>query len=333
MEMFSRNKQYDRVMKTLSNALAYEQSDPAQFRHHVLQYYYRYGWKPTVEAFKLGKSTLYEWKQRYEQSGKKLTALIPQKTKPNRVRVMNTDWRLVQFIREFRQQYGNIGREKIKIFLDQYASEIGIESISTRTISKVIQRRRLFFDHPRRIKRKNKFSRDRTKKAPKATAPGYVEVDCIVLFVGGSRHNFVCCIDIYTKFAHVKKVSTISSQQTKATLQEFEIRTQHKVHTVQTDNGSEFFKTFHAYLEDQEIKHQFIYPHSPKINGVVERFNRTFQEEFINRSDEIYFDRERFEVKLTNYLEWYNTKRPHASLEYQSPIQFMNNSFPESICL
>jgi hypothetical protein len=61
MEMFSRNRQYDRMMKTLSNCLAFEQSDPAKFRHHILRYYYRYGWKPTVEAFRVGKSTLYEW--------------------------------------------------------------------------------------------------------------------------------------------------------------------------------------------------------------------------------------------------------------------------------
>jgi len=40
------------------------------------------------------------------------------------------------------------------------------------------------------------------------------------------------------------------------------------------------------------------------INGVVERFNRTIQEEFINRNDEIYFDLDEFQVKLTGYLDW-----------------------------
>ena len=36
------------------------------------------------------------------------------------------------------------------------------------------------------------------------------------------------------------------------------------------------------YLKKRNIKHNFIYPRCPKINGFVERANRTLQEEFIN---------------------------------------------------
>ena len=331
--MFGGNSQYDWLMKTLENSLAFDKSDPAKFRLHVLEHYYKYGWKPTVEAFKVGKSTLYDWNKQYEGSGKALLSLVPKKTRPKRVRQMTTDWRLIQFIREFRQQYGNIGREKIKIFLDEYATELGIDSISHRTITKVIKRKNLYFDPPKKKKRKNKFSRDRTRKSPKATRPGYVEMDSVVVYIDTIRHNFMCCIDSYTKFAHVRKVKTLSSLQAKLTFQEFQNKSPHPVHTVQTDNGSEFFKTFHAYLEDQEIKHQFIYPKSPKMNGVVERFNRTIQEEFINRNDEIYFDLEAFQVKLSGYLNWYNYKRPHASLGYLSPMQFVQTNFPKCICL
>ena len=333
IEMFGENSQYDWLMKTLENSLNFGKSDPAKFRLHVLEHYYKYGWKPTVEAFKVGKSTLYDWKKQYESSEKALLSLVPKKTRPKRVRQMATDWRLIQFIREFRAQYGNIGREKIKIFLDEYAAELGIDSISHRTITKVIKRKNLFFDQPKKAKRKNKFYRDRTRKSPKVAKPGYVEMDSVVVYIDTIRHNFMCCIDIFTKFAHVRKVKTLSSLQAKITFKEFEQLSPHQIHTVQTDNGSEFFKTFHQYLDDQKIKHQFIYPKSPKINGVVERFNRTIQEEFINRNDEIYFDLEAFQVKLSGYLDWYNYKRPHASLGYLSPMQFINNNFPKSMCL
>jgi len=333
IEMFSKNSQYDWLMKTLENALQFEQSDPAKFRLHVLSHYYKYGWKPTIEAFKVGKSTLYDWKRQYELSGKKSLSLVPKKTRPKRVRQMTTNWRLVQFIREFRQQHGNIGREKIKIFLDEYAASLGISSISHRTITKVIKRRNLFFDPPRKVRRKRKLSQERTKKSPKVVAPGYVEMDSVVVYIDSVRHNFMCCIDIHTKFAHVEKVKSLSSLQTRLTFSEFRQRSPHPVHTVQTDNGSEFFLSFHQYLVEQNIIHQFIYPKSPKINGVVERFNRTIQEEFINRNDEIYFDLEAFRVKLTRYLDWYNNKRPHAALGYLSPMQFINSNFPESMCL
>lgn len=320
-------------MKTLENSLKFDKSDPAKFRLHVLEHYYKYGWKPTIEAFKVGKSTLYDWKSKYETSDKTLLSLIPKKTRPKRVRQMTTDGRLTQFIREFREQYGNIGRDKIKIFLDEYALELGVPSISPRTISKVIKRKHLFFDPPKKSKRKHQFARDRSRRSPKVIAPGYVEMDSVVIYVNEIRHNFMCCVDIFTKFAHVRKVNTLSSNQALVTFQEFQERSPHRVHTVQTDNGSEFFKVFHKYLDEQGIKHQFIYPHSPKINGVVERFNRTLQEEFINRNDEIHFDMEAFAGKLTQYLQWYNGTRPHMALNYQSPLQFIQTYFPESTCL
>ncbi len=330
--MFSHNSQYDWLMKTLTNSLKFDQSDPARFRLHVLKHYYKYGWRPTVEAFGVGKSTLYDWKKAYERSGRKLVSLVPRKTQPKRVRQMVIDWRLVEFIAGFREQYGNIGREKIKIFLDAYALELGINSISHRTISKVIKRKNLFFDPSKRVRRKNKLAHHRVKKSPKITAPGYVEMDSVVVYVNGKRHNFICCIDIYTKLAHVRKVTTLSSYQAKLALMKFQTISPHRVHTVQTDNGSEFFKSFHTYLEAEEIKHQFIYPRSPKVNGVVERFNRTIQEEFINRNNEIYFDLKAFQAKLTVYLNWYNHQRPHQALGYLSPMQFIQLNFPESMC-
>ncbi|MBI2310066.1 transposase [Candidatus Collierbacteria bacterium] len=55
----------------------------------------------------------------------------------------------------------------------------------------------------------------------------------------------------------------------------------------------------------------------------VERFNRTIQDEFLNWSDELYYDLFSFEEKLLHYLNWYNTKRPHYSLKMQTPIAYL----------
>lgn len=329
IELFSENSQYDWLMKTLENSLRFGKSDPAKFRLHVLEHYYQHGWKSACSAFKVGKSTLYDWKKVYEGSGKSIVSLIPKKTKPKRVRSMRVDHRLVDFIAEFREQYGNIDRRKIKIFLDEYARELGIDSISDRTIGKIIRRKHLYFDKPKKVKRKNKFSRGRTRKYPKVKKPGFVEIDSVIVYINYQRHNFICCLDIFTKFAHVRKVNSLSSKQAQITLKEFQDKYNLPIHTVQTDNGSEFLGRFHQYLEDEKIKHIFIYPRSPRLNGVVERFNRTIQEEFINRNDEIYFDLDAFQVKLTEYLNWYNNKRPHIALNYLSPSQFLQTNFPK----
>jgi transposase InsO family protein len=45
--------------------------------------------------------------------------------------------------------------------------------------------------------------------------------------------------------------------------------------------------------------------------------------EFINRNDELWYDLDLFNQKLTGYLQWYNTRRPHHSLDLKPPINYM----------
>jgi transposase InsO family protein len=313
-------------MKLISPKL----SDPVRFRLHTLDHCYKYGYKAACDAFSIPKSTLYDWKKVFEASGKKPISLVPKSTRPHRTRVMTTDSRLVEFIKVMRRKYGNVGSNIIKPFLDEYAKDIGINSVSKSTIEKVIRRRRFTFEKRIKYRRKSKYSRLRTRKSPKVKSPGFVQMDSITIYTNRKRHLFMSVIDIYTKYALVVKVSSLSSINAVKVFKRFQRENLTNVHTVQTDNGSEFMAHFHKYLEEQSFKHLFIYPRLCKVNGVVERFNRTIQEECIKRSDEIYYDTEAFEKKLTKYLYWYNHKRPHYALGYMSPIQFINSSIPKS---
>jgi transposase len=318
-------------MKTLENSFAMEISDVAEYRLHILNYFYQYGRKAVLDAFKVKQSTLYDWKKAYETSGKRVISLVPHQTRPLHVRKMETDWRIVEFIKTMRVEHGNMGKAMLKPFVDAYAKELGIPTLAQSTIGKVIRRRHLTFEekvYPQ--KQANKFKKLRTRKSPKVTKPGFIQMDSIVVYINYEKHLFMCVIDIYTKFAHVVYVDNLSSATATKVFKEFEELTPTTIHTVQTDNGSEFLKTFHAYMEEKHIKHQFIYPRMPKINAYIERFNRTIQEEFILRNDEIFYDHESFAKKLTNYLYWYNYKRPHASLKYVSPMTFIQTKFPKS---
>lgn len=317
-------------MKTFETTLAFNTSDVAKFRLHVLEYYYKYGLRPTLDAFNIKKSTLYDWKRRYEDSRKKLNSLVPISTRPKRLRKMTTDWRLVVFIEQIRKQYGNTGARIIKPFLDEYAKSLGIPPLGRTTIEKVIRRHKLTFDNRNKAKKQRGRSRLRTRKSPKVKAPGYIEVDTIEIRLLTNKYYFISIIDIYTRFAFVELVETRSSSCTRESLKRFRVVYPHHIHTVQTDNGSEFLKDFDQYLTGQQLKHIFIYPRSPKINGVVERFNRTIQQEFITRSDDLGINQKRFQEKLTKYLAWYNHKRPHSSLGYKSPMQFMSQ-IPKSV--
>lgn len=317
---------YVTLMKLISPKL----TDPATFRLHVLDHYYKHGYKSTCDAFDLPKSTLYDWKKRFELSGKKPFSLVPRSTRPHHTREMTTDYRLIEFIKAMRVEYGNVGSKIIKPFLDEYAKDLGIDTVSYSTIEKLIRRRHLTFEKRVRYRKKTKYSKLRTKRSPKVKGPGFIQMDSIVIYIGRSRHLFMSVIDIHTKYALVTKVNTLSSINAVRVFKRFRSVNPTDIHTVQTDNGSEFLAHFNKYLEEERIRHLFIYPRLCRVNGVVERFNRTVQEECIKRSDEIYYDQGAFEKKLTKYLYWYNHKRPHYSLGYMSPIQFINSSIPKS---
>lgn len=210
---------------------------------------------------------------------------MPKSTRPITTRIMQTDHRLVTFIKEMRHEHGNIGKNVLKPFIDAYAQKLGIKTISPTTIQKIIKRKHFTFEKKvYAYKQSNKFKKLRTRKSPRVTAAGFIQMDSIVVYINYEKHLFMSVIDIYTKFAHVTYVEALSSVTAKRVFQEFQEINPTPVHIVQTDNGSEFLKTFHDYLEEQKITHQFIYPRMPKINCYIERFNRTIQEEFILRN-------------------------------------------------
>ena len=315
---------YNTLMKLITNSLTFGVSDAAKFRLHVLDHYYKYGWMSAVHAFGVKKSSLYNWRNVFEGSGKRISSLIPKSTRPTNTRQMKTDPNLVEFIKAMREEYGRLGKLKIKPFLDEYCENQGLSSYGTTKIGLIIKRRKFFFETA--IKRKSKRRKPltpRLKRSPRETLPGYIEMDTISIWMVEKKYYFVTVIDIVTRFAWVKMVPSPSSKQAKLSFIEFKDQCEHPLRVVQTDNGSEFLGKFDDYLNHVCIKHEFIYQKSPKVNGVVERFNRTIQEEFINRNDEILYDPKKFNQKLTNYLIWYNTKRPHYSLGQISPLEYM----------
>ena len=320
---------YNTLMKLITNSLQFDPSDAGKFRLHVLDHYYAHGWKSAVHAFGVKKSTLYDWKKRYEESGKKIVSLVPTSTRPKRLRQMETNTQLLLCIRSLREQYGNLSKYKIKPILAEYAKTQGLEGYGTSKIGEIIKRRRYTFAGVNKKKQIHRVKplTARVKYAPKEKTPGYIEMDSITLYVLSKRYYFITAIDIVTKFAWVSQASSLTSKAAAQAFQEFSQNYPHAIRTVQTDNGHEFLGDFHCTLETAHIPHNFIYPRSPRINGVIERFNRSFQEEFVERSEELGYDPDTFSAKLTNYLVWYNTKRPHHALGLSTPSAFLQQYY------
>lgn len=94
-----------------------------------------------------------------------------------------------------------------------------------------------------------------------------------------------------------------------------------KPKSVMTDHGSTYFNntpdskgilqlnTYQKKLSRLGIKHSLAPVNRPQTNGKVERFFRTYKEEFITETFS----------NIKDFIEHYNTQRPHMSLSYKTP--------------
>jgi len=95
-----------------------------------------------------------------------------------------------------------------------------------------------------------------------------------------------------------------------------------RVEAIQTDNGSEFQSAFHWHLLDRGIRHIYIKPATPRLNGKVERSHRIDGEEFYRMLKGVVIDdTQLFNDKLAEWETFYNYHRPHGALAGQTPYE------------
>ena len=58
-----------------------------------------------------------------------------------------------------------------------------------------------------------------------------------------------------------------------------------RIHVIQTDSGAEFQSRFHWHLEQLDIRHVYIRPRTPRLNGKVERSHRVDDQELYQLLD------------------------------------------------
>jgi transposase InsO family protein len=105
-----------------------------------------------------------------------------------------------------------------------------------------------------------------------------------------------------------------------------------EVQAIQTDNGSEFQSGFHWHLLDRGIRHLYIKPLTPRLNGKVERSHRIDNEEFYRQLDGVVIDTaELFNDKLNEWEEFYNYARPHGALGGQTPYERLRQKTRTSV--
>ncbi len=322
---------YDRFMKTYQDICQFDASRVAQYRKEVLDFFSEFGLRATKSAFKVSKTSIYRWRKKLLDNQGRLTALIPQSTKPKSPRRMMTDLSIIEFIRCLRKKHHKLGKEKIKPLLDKYSVSLGITSISESTIGKIIKRHKFFYQKQGRIyhnpgcgwSQRKKVKRLRVRYAPKPQDFGHLQMDTVLRLIDGIKIYFYSVIDIRLKFSLSLPYQKLNSFNALDFFKKVELVYPLAIRSVQTDNGLEFLGVFDHYLKKKNIPHFFIYPRCPRINGVIERYQRTLQEDFIDQNLHLVHKPELLNDKLIQFLLFYNLERPHKSLGLKSPMEYL----------
>ena len=84
----------------------------------------------------------------------------------------------------------------------------------------------------------------------------------------------------------------------------------------------EFAAEFEQACQQRGLHLFVLPPRSPKLNGAVERANRTHTEEFYQVMP-CPLEMKKLNRELRHWEKIYNTVRPHQALGYLTPLQFL----------
>ncbi len=282
----------------------------------IAEFGLKYGYKAALEAFNIKKSTYYNYVKQYKICQEYNMQLETKSKRPHNVRKASWNKKIVKFICKMRTDHANIGKDKIKYYLDLFCAKSQIKTISTGTIQNIIN------SYPNKLRTKKSTvkvtRRENVIRKPanyKAQYSGECQsLDSMEFRQNGKKLYVVVALDEATNLLYARATNSHTSRSAKDILElAHNYLPWDNYSIILTDNGSEFGKDFAQYIKEQDAIHYHTYPKTPKQNARCERVNRTIQDEFMIKYGNLLFDDiNLFNKKLEKYLHWYNFKRVHA---------------------
>jgi transposase-like protein len=177
---------------------------------------------------------------------------------------------------------------------------------------------------------------------------GFIHVDLKHLPALQRRKSYAfVAIDRATRYVYLEIHPKRDAKTAAGFLESFLVDFPHRVHTILTDNGSEFTDRFAVDMKDKprdrpsgkhpfdrvcakrNIDHRLTRPYRPQTNGLVERFNRRIVEAIGRQpkrgsAHRLFVSHADRDVFLNRFVHDYNRTRLKC-LDYQAPIQILAN--------
>ena len=271
----------------------------------VLEYVREHGnVAKAARRFGISRQCYYKWKQAYDEHGE--AGLINKKPCPENL-ALRTPEAIEEKIVHLRQTY-HFGPTRIAWYIERYHDF----RISSNGVYCVLKRRGL-----------NRLPADCRKRSIislryEKQVPGHhVQVDVKFLQFADTHGRKIrrfqyTAIDDATRIRALKVYDKHTQENAVDFIDHVLERFPFRLHTIRTDNGREFQAKFHWHVEDLGMRHVYIKPRSPNLNGKVERSHLTDQLESYQLLD--YTDDVDLREKLAVREDFYNFQRPHASL-------------------
>jgi len=271
--------------------------------------------KKAIDLFQVSKSTYYHWKKKYKKGGyKELLRQTPDRSKDPRCVPEET----IELVLKLRKEQ-KIGSKRIVWYLERYHGVTVSESSVTRILTK---------HGMARLKPGTPKRRLHSKRYNKKSPGHHVQIDVkINIFIREGRKikRFqYTAIDDATRIRALK-IYDRHTQANAIDFVDYVIKLfPFRINNIRTDNGHEFQAKFHWHVEDLGMKHSYIKPGTPQLNGKVERSHRTDRKEFyqlLEYTNDVDLNR-----KLKDWETFYNYHRPHGAHEGKTPYEKLKSS-------
>ena len=309
-----------RLNRTLSHAA----------RQHLtwMDYYRAHGANAalTCRYFGISRQTFYRWKQRYDPRA--LETMEPRSHRPRHLRQPTWTRALAEAVLRLREQYPRWGKDKLVVLLRRAGWRVSTSMVG-RILTSLKRRGVLREPPPYRISARKRVRRVYAIRKPKdyiVAQPGdLVQVDTLdVRPLPGVILKHFTARDVCSRWDVLEAHTRATALTATHFLTTLQARMPFPITALQVDGGSEFAADFETACQARGLRLFVLPPRSPKLNGSVERAQRTHTEEFYEVSD-AELTVPALNCALQGWERTYNTVRPHQALGYQTPQEFVQH--------
>ena len=277
-----------------------------------------------ADILRVPRSTLYRWQR---AAAKGLIGLEDGDRRPKLVRRPQWSPELAEAVLKLREDHPGMGKEKLWKILGREGLHTSVSTVGR--ILKRLKARGVLREPPRNgiTRRKRRLERPYATRKPKeyrAKKPGdLVQVDTLdVRPLSNVHFKHFTARDMNSRWDVVEAYRNATAGNASKFLDTLIKRAPFPVRGIQVDGGSEFMAQFEQACADKDIRLFVLPPRSPKLNGHVERAQRTHTEEFYD----LYMgelDLKSVNEALRDWEQFYNTVRPHHSLDLMTPAEYL----------